>query len=192
MTKVLDLIKKNRTYRRFYQEAEVPREELLRMVEAARFSPSSRNIQPMKFLICNDREMNARIFGTLGWAGHLPEWPGPQEGERPSAYIVILLDKRIAATSSCDHGIVAQSMLLQAVEAGYGGCMIASIKRESLARVLQLDECMDILLVIALGKPKEEVVTDDLVNNEYKYWREENGRHHVPKRTLEELLVPLR
>ena len=192
MTTVLDLIKKSRSYRRFYQEAAVSDNDLVRMVEAARFSPSSRNIQPIKYILCNDREMNARIFETLGWAGYLTDWPGPSEGERPSAYIVQLLDKNISSTPSCDHGITAQSILLQSVELGYGGCIIASVKREKLSQLLKLESHLEIIQVIALGKPREEIVIDDLKDNMYKYWREENGRHHVPKRTLDELIIPLK
>ena len=188
MTKILDIIKKNRSYRRFYQEITIPQKELELMIEAARFSPASRNIQPLKYILVNTPQECANLFPTLAWAGYLTEWPGPEEGERPSAYIVQLLDKNISNTPSCDHGITAQSMLLQAVELGYGGCIIGSIKRETLSKILDLPENLEILQVIALGKPKETVVVDDLVNNEYKYWREEDGTHHVPKRTLDELI----
>lgn len=188
---LLDIIKKNRSYRRFYQETNIPDEHLELMVEAARYSASSRNIQPLKYATCNCRETNEKIFPTLAWAGYLTEWDGPVEGERPSGYIVQLLDKNISATPSCDHGITAQSVLLQAVELGYGGCIIASVKREALAQVLHLPENLEILQVIALGKPKENVVVDDMVDNGYKYWREEDGTHHVPKRTLDELIVKI-
>lgn len=186
---LLDIIKKNRSYRRFHEETDIPAEHLRLMVEAARYSASSRNIQPLKYVVCNCRETNGKIFPTLAWAGYLTDWDGPVEGERPSGYIVQLLDKNISATASCDHGITAQSILLQAVELGYGGCIIASVKRETLAQVLQLPENLEILQVIALGKPKESVVVDDMVENQYKYWREPDGRHHVPKRTLDELIV---
>ncbi len=186
---VIDLIKRNRSYRRFFQEKEIKTQELELMVEAARYSASSRNIQPLKFILSNSKELNDKIFTTLAWAGYLTEWDGPVEGERPSAYIIQLLDKNISATASCDHGITAQSMLLQAVELGYGGCIIASVKRETLAKELDLPSNLEILQVLALGAPKEEVVVDDLENNNYKYWREPDGVHHVPKRTLDELII---
>lgn len=187
---LLDLIRKSRSYRRFNQSRDIPDEALDKMVEAARLSPSSRNIQPLKYVVCNNREMNGRIFPTLGWAGYLTDWDGPVEGERPSAYIIELLDKRISSTASCDGGITAQSILLQSVELGYGGCIIASVKREALASILGIDtERFEIIHVIALGEPVEDVVIDDLQDNEYKYWREPNGRHHVPKRTLNEIIL---
>lgn len=189
---LLDLIKKSRSYRRFRQDAVITREELLKMVEAARYSPSSRNIQPIKYILSNNRDINGKIFPLLGWAGYLTDWDGPAEGERPSAYIIQILDKSISQTTSCDHGITAQSILLQSVELGYGGCIIASVKRDALATLLEIDtESFEIIQVIALGKPVEEVVVDDMNGNDYKYWREVNGKHHVPKRTVDELVIKI-
>ncbi len=187
--KVIDLIKKNRSYRRFNQEVAISTVELESMIEAARYSASSRNVQPLKFHISNNTQLNSEIFANVAWAGYLTEWDGPKEGERPTAYITILHDKSISAAYSCDHGIMAQSMLLQAVELGYGGCMIASIKKAELHKVLGLSENLEAILVIALGSPKESVVIDNIKENEYKYWREEDGTHHVPKRELDELIV---
>ncbi|MDD2594845.1 MAG: nitroreductase family protein [Bacteroidales bacterium] len=185
---LLDLIKKSRSYRRFYQDRSVSDSHLIKMIEAARFSPSSRNIQPLKYAIYNTPEKCAQIFETLGWAGYLTEWKGPVDGERPAAYIVQLHDTTIAPGYSCDDGITAQSILLQAVELGYGGCIVATVKRDALARIIGIPECITIVNVIAIGVPKEKVVIDDMTDNQYRYWREEDGTHHVPKRTLKELI----
>lgn len=187
--KLIDLLKQNRSYRRFCQEVPVEKEHLRLMIEAARLSPSSRNIQPLKYYISDRPELNEQIFPSLAWAGYLTDWAGPAEGERPSAYIIQLLDKNISATASCDPGITAQSILLQATELGYGGCIIASVKREAVQKLLRLPGHLEIIHVIALGKPREQVVIDDLADNEYKYWREADGTHHVPKRTLQELIL---
>ena len=179
---------KNRSYRRFHQDVEISVDNLKTMVEAARFSPSSRNVQPIKFYINNNREINSKIFPNLGWAGYLTEWSGPIEGERPSAYIFQLHDKNISAGFSCDNGIFAQSILLQAVDLGFGGCMIATFKKEPLSLLLNLPENLEIIMVIALGKPKEVVIVDDIKDGDVKYWRDQEQNHHVPKRTLDELL----
>ncbi|MDD4108033.1 MAG: nitroreductase family protein [Prolixibacteraceae bacterium] len=179
---------KNRSYRRFYQQEEIPREALLKMVEAARLSPSGRNVQPFKFFITNDRELNARIFPALAWAGYLKEWNGPEEGERPSGYIVLLHDTTISQGYSCDNGIFAQSILLQAVDLGFGGCIIASFNKETICKLLNLPAELVPVMVIALGKPKEVVVVDDIKEGDVRYWRDENQVHHVPKRTLDELI----
>lgn len=186
---VREALHHSRSYRRFYQETAVPEADLMTIADAARLSPSGRNIQALKFLITNDRELNSRIFPTLAWAGYLPEWPGPEEGERPAAYIVQLLDTSIASGTLCDEGITAQSMLLQAVELGYGGCIIAAVKRPELHEILELPEHLKIINVIALGKPKETVVIEEMTDGQFKYWRTPDGIHHVPKRPLSELVI---
>ena len=188
MMEFLDLVKKSRSYRRFHQEVPVEKAHLLKMVEASRFSPSARNVQPLKYALYSTPEQCEAIFPTLAWAGYLTDWDGPCEGERPSAYIVQLHDTSISDRYSCDHGITAQSMLLQAVELGYGGCIIGAVQREGLSNILQLPDHLKIINVIALGVPKEKVVVDDMKEGDYKYWREADGTHHVPKRTLDELI----
>jgi len=164
--------------------------ELLReLVDLARLSPSAANLQPLKYFLSADAETNAAIFPHLAWAGYLKDWPGPPEGERPTGYIVILRDDAIAASVDCDHGIAAQTILLGAVERGFGGCIIGSVRREELAQALRLAPGLAILLVIALGAPKESVVLERAVGD-IRYWRDAEGVHHVPKRPLEEILVP--
>jgi Nitroreductase len=182
---------KNRSYRRFYQDVEIPECDQRKMVDAARLSPASRNVQPIKFFVCNDASFNAKIFPLLGWAGYLPEWPGPEEGERPSGYIILLHDKNISAGYSCDHGIFAQSILLQAVDLGYGGCMIATYDKQKLSQLLKLPEHLELIIVIALGKPKEIVVIDEVKDGDIKYFRDEQQVHHVPKRSIEELIYKI-
>ncbi len=188
MMDFLELVKKSRSYRRFHQEKPVKKAHLLKMVEAARFSPSARNVQPLKYALYSEKEQCEAIFHTLAWAGYLTDWSGPCEGERPSAYIIQLHDITISDRYSCDHGITAQSILLQAVELGYGGCIIGAVKRDELSDLLHLPDHLKIINVLALGVPKEKVVVDDIKEGDYKYWREPDGTHHVPKRTLDELI----
>ncbi len=188
---IRDLVHKNRSYRRFYQDQAIEQETLVELVDLARHSASGANIQPLKFYLLQTPEMNEIIFPHLGWAGYLQDWPGPKEGERPTGYIIILGDKSIKQSFGCDHGIAAQSILLGAVEKGYGGCMLASVnEREKLSASLELPDNLLILLVIALGVPKESVVIDPLgADGDIKYWRDDDGVHHVPKRSLDELII---
>ena len=187
-----ELIRANRSYRRFYEAEPVTKEVLLNLVDYARLSPSGANKQALKYYICNDRELNSRIFATLGWAAYLKDWPGPGEGERPAAYILLVQDKNAKPASPLDPGIAAQTILLAAVERGLGGCMIANIKHAQLQAVLGLAEQQEIVLVIALGKPKEEVVIDEVAADaDIKYWRDERQVHHVPKRKLADIVVDL-
>ncbi|MEJ2069593.1 MAG: nitroreductase family protein [Syntrophobacterales bacterium] len=185
-----DLIRQNRSFRRFHQGQAISRETLLSLVNLARLSASAANLQPLKYNLSSDPEQNARIFSCLAWAGYLKDWPGPAEGERPAAYIVILGDREITTNFGCDHGIAAQSILLGAREKGLGGCMIGSIQKERLRRELNLPDRFAILLVLALGRPQEEVVLTEMgPDGSIKYWRDEAGVHYVPKRRLEEIII---
>ncbi len=185
-----DLLLRNRSYRRFHEEKAIDRETLKGLVDLARLSASGSNVQPLKYFLSCDAETNARIFPCLAWAGFLTDWPGPAEGERPSGYIVILCDTEICQSAGCDHGIAAQSILLGAAEKGLGGCMVGSVKREKLREALAIPSHLEILLVVALGTPKEKVVLDETgPDGDIKYWRDEEDVHHVPKRPLEEIII---
>ncbi len=191
MTNLKDLIKRNRSYRRFYQEISIPEYILEGLVDLARLSPSARNAQTLKYFISCDAETNSRIFPHLSWAGYLKDWKGPKEGERPSGYIIVLNDINISDTYFCDDGIAIQSILLGAVEQGLGGCIIGSVERLKLVKALNIPSHLKIVEVIALGKPREEVVIEDVKEGDIRYWRDSNQVHHVPKRPLDEIIVKL-
>ena len=185
-----DLVRKTRSYRRFYQDVAVELATLRELVDLGRLSASGMNKQPLKYILSCDADRNARVFPQLGWARYLKDWPGPAEGERPAAYIIILGDKDISQEFGVDHGIAAQSIMLGATEKGLGGCMIRSIHREALRKELDIPERYEILLVLALGKPKEKVVIDPLgPDGDIKYWRDDHSVHHVPKRSLDEIII---
>jgi nitroreductase len=187
---IRDLVLKNRSYRRFYQDVPISRETLKELVDLARLSASASNKQPLKYILSCDPQMNALIFVNLAWAGYIKDWPGPEKGERPSAYIIILGDKMISQSFGCDHGIAAQNILLGATEIGLGGCMIGSIRKAELSQALAIPAEYEILLVIALGKPKETVVLEDVgPDGDIKYWRDEQAIHHVPKRSPNEIII---
>ena len=184
------LIEKNRSYRRFDEEYSLEIKTVRELVDNARLSASAANLQPLRYIISSSREVNRLIFCCLRWAGYLPDWKGPVEGERPAGYIVILGDREHPEHHHYDAGIAAQSILLGAVEKGLGGCIFASIDRDLLRKSLDIPEQLDILLAIALGKPKEEVVIKEIGNqDDIKYWRDENGIHYVPKRRLEDIII---
>ena len=186
-----DLIRRNRSYRRFYQDRIIDKQILIELVNLARLSPSSANLQPLKYVLSNTPERNGLIFPCLAWAGYLKEWPGPREGERPSAYIVILGDTQITRNFGCDHGIAAQSILIGATEKGLNGCILGSINRERLREIISIPQQYELILVIALGVKKETVVIEEVKDNDIKYWRDEKSIHHVPKRSLSEIILDL-
>jgi nitroreductase len=188
---IADLVKANRSYRRFQQDKPLAHEALRQFVELARLVPSAQNLQPLRYILSSTPEKNSLIFPSLAWAGYLKEWPGPAEGERPVAYIIILGDKEIPQSLGCDQGIAAQTILLAAVEMGLRGCMIANIQREKLRAALGITERYQILLVVALGYPNETVVIEEVKGGEIRYWRDEKSVHHVPKRSLAEIILDL-
>jgi len=188
---IYDIVLKNRSYRRFYQEERIEREVLLDLLELARLSASGSNKQALKFVPVNDPGKCDIVFPSAQWAGYLKNWDGPGKGEQPSAYIIILGDTTISKTFGVDHGIAAQSILLGATEKGYGGCMIASIRRKKLRHDLNIPPKYEILLIIALGKPGEKVLIDEVKDGDIKYWRDNDDVHHVPKRSIRDIIVEL-
>ena len=185
-----DLIRKNRSCRRFIQSRSIDMNTLNELVNLARLSASGANLQPLKYVLCCNTEKNAEIFPCLVWAAYLKDWPGPLEGERPSGYIVVLGDTAIAKDFGCDHGIASQSILLGAREKGLAGCMMGAVNREKLRDVLNLSDPLKILLVLALGAPREEIVVEPLgADGSIRYWRDSRGVHHVPKRSLKDIVI---
>lgn len=183
------LVRKTRSYRRFYQEVPVAVETLRELVDLARLGGSARNVQPLKYLLVDGPKKCNKLFPHLGWAGYLPEWPGPKEGERPAAYIICLLDTRLSSQADCDLGIATQNILLGAAERGLGGCRIASFT-SALATEFHIPDYLQVLLVLALGKPKEQIVLTDIApGDDIRYWRDQAQIHHVPKRSLTEIII---
>lgn len=188
--KLAEMVIENRSCRRFYQDHAVELETLKELVNLGRISASGANLQPLKYVLSCNRSKNAEIFSCLTWAGYLKDWPGPAEGEQPAAYIVVLGDKRISENAGCDHGIAAQSILLGARQIGLGGCMLGGINRKALRDILAIPSHCQILLVLAIGKPKEQVVLESVdAGGSIRYWRDAEDVHHVPKRRLEDIII---
>ena len=187
---ISELVKANRSCRRFYEDHQIELKTLEDLVDLARLSASGANLQPLKYIIACQPEVNAEIFSCLAWAAYLKDWPGPDPGERPSGYIVILGDTTIKEEFGVDHGIAGQSMLLGAREKGLAGCMIASINRKDIRPMLNIESHLKILLVLAIGKPKEEVVIESVGSDgSIVYWRDAEAVHHLPKRALTDIIV---
>jgi nitroreductase len=184
---VVDAIRKRRSIRRFQQE-KIPRDELKRMVEAARLAPSGANMQPLKYLVIDDDDLLDKVFSTLSWAVFLGEEGAPPEGRRPVAYIIVLADTSIKKERfHHDSGMAVENILIYATSRGIGSCCIGAVDRPKLREVLGLPERFIIDLVVALGYPAEESVAEEMVDST-RYWKDENGRVHVPKRRLEDIL----
>ena len=189
---VEELIVRNRSYRRYDQAKAVSMETLRDLVDIARRTPSAANRQPLKYVLVADGAGCARLFPHLAWAGALKDWPGPAQGERPAAYVVILCDTEIAKDPGCDHGIAAQSMLVAAVERGLGGCMLGAIDRKGIREDFGIPGRYEILLVVSLGVPAETCVLENAdPGGDVTYYRDAESVHHVPKRRLDEVILRL-
>jgi nitroreductase len=185
-----ELVTKCRSYRRFDGSYPVPEEALRDLVELACYLPSAKNLQPLKYIPICDAAIVEALFPLLAWAGYLPEWPGPAEGERPTAYLAMLGDQQISREFACDSGIAAQTILLGATASGLGGCIIASLEHQKIRELLKIPERFALLMVIALGKPAETIVIDQMSSDDsVRYYRDANSIHHVPKRMRDDLLL---
>lgn len=190
---LLDLLKKNRSYRGYDESVEIDRETLEELVDCARYTPSSVNMQPLKYYLVQKREETSRIQKLTKWARAFPDLKLPHKGCCPTAFIVICQDTNICDSIprfQKDVGIVAQTLLLAAVERGLGGCMIGNYSGEEVSRELALPEHLVPVLIVAIGKPQETVVLTDVgEDGSTDYYRDENDVHYVPKRTLKDLLI---
>ncbi len=183
-----DLVQKNRSYRRFYEEKKITEKQVRELIDIARMTPSGANKQSIRYMYTCTQEENNKVFPYLRWAGYYQDWDGPEEGERPTAYIILLCKNGVNAPQ--DEGIIGQTILLSATEEGMGGCFIANVDRAGLAEAIQVPDGYQIKLVIALGYPKEKVVIDEISeSDDIKYYRDGDQTHHVPKIKLEDLII---
>jgi nitroreductase len=186
-----EIVKKSRSYRRFQEDKAVEPHILRGLIELARLIPSAGNKQPLKYILSQSHEKNSLIFPALGWAAYLKDWSGPAAGERPAAYVIIVGDTEISESVPWDYPIAAQTIALGAAELGLGTCIIASVNKDRLGAALKIPARYPVLLVVAIGYPNETVVLDEMKEGDYKYWRDSSGVHHVPKRSLDELILEL-
>ena len=187
----LELVKQNRSYRTYDESVKLTRETVESFIECARLSASAGNNQPLKYYISVNDETNELIQAQTAWAAKLRPRVFPPEGHKPTAFIVICVDTAITkepAKADRDVGIAAQTILLSAVSQGYGGLMIGAFNRAATKQALKLQEQLEPALVIALGKPDEEIVLED-ANGSIDYYRDENDVHHVPKRPMKEIII---
>ncbi len=186
----LELVTKARTCRRFREDV-LPAGTLEWLVSCARVTPCGGNAQALRFAAATSPEACAAVFPALKWAGMLPDWNGPEAGERPTGYIVILGETGARGKlNAIDAGIAAQTIQLAAQTRDLGCCIFLSFDPHALRTVLNIPETLEPLLVLALGVQKEvrcvEAMGED---GSVKYWRDAEGVHHVPKRSLDELLI---
>ena len=184
-----ELVLKNRSYRKFHAELSVSPEKLRSLVDLARNTPSSKNLQPLKYILVHDKPVSDRVFSCLGWAKHLKDWDGPSPEEQPPAYIIMLLDKTVSMEAGIDAGIAAQTILLGATESGLGGCIIRTVRRDVLMKFFGLPSTIEIIQVIAIGYPNQDIILTTLPESGSTHYFEEENIHYVPKRNIEDIII---
>ena len=190
---IKDLIKKNRRVRAYDNSRDVTIEELREMVDCARLSASSVNMQPLKYILVNTVDGKARVLKQVSFAAKLSTLKLPHRGSEPMAYIVICQDEQISKSETGflrDVGIAAQSITLAATELGLGACMLGYFSPDKLRQALDLSENLKPQLVISLGKSVEDIRIVDIEEGESTdYYRDEAGIHYVPKRKLDDVII---
>lgn len=186
---LIGLLQSNRSYRRFDESHRISEDKLKYLISLTRYAASGRNAQPLKYLLVNDKTLCDALFPFTSWAGYLKTWDGPAEGERPAAYILVLKDFAISSNIYCDDGIAIQTIMLGATEKGLGGCIIGAFNKQQVIDLFTIPERFEPLYILALGKPAERVVLEDIQNDDVRYWRDMEDVHHVPKRTTDELIL---
>ena len=190
---IKDLIKKNRSVRGYDNSRDVTIEELREMVDCARLSASSVNMQPLKYILVNTVDGKARVLKQVSFTAKLSTLKLPHRGSEPMAYIVICQDEQISKSETGflrDVGIAAQSITLAATELGLGACMLGYFSPDKLRQALDLSENLKPQLVISLGKSVEDIRIVDIEEGESTdYYRDEAGIHYVPKRKLDDVII---
>lgn len=190
-----ELVCRTRTIRRFQEERPLDPTLLRELIDLARLGGSARNAQTLKYMVITEAAIRRQLFPLLAWAGYLPHWPGPEVGERPAAYILCVLDSTLQkgpeTEAHFDLGIATQNLLLGAAEQGVFGCRIGAFSSTKVRQLLNLSEQYHVLLVLALGYPAETVVLEEVgADGDIRYWHDQQKVHHVPKRRLEDILLP--
>ena len=178
---------KRRTIRRFKQEL-ISFEILKKIVNTGRLAPSSANLQPVEYVIIDKPDLVEKVFDTLKWAGYITPAGNPPPDQRPVAYIVVLTNKE-KNSGNCERDAAAaiENMILVALEEGIGSCWLGAIDRDKISRMLELPEHIFVDSVLALGYSNESPKVEEMQDS-VKYWKDEEGVLHVPKRKLEDVL----
>ncbi len=184
------LVREARTRRRYIHAHPVSREMVVALVDLARLGPSAMNAQPLRYRIVTEPGECDAVFQCTNWAKGLRTGPAPTPEERPPAWVLILSVEPAAFAPSVDVGIAAQTINLGANAAGLATCMLASIDRVRLAEVLAVPAGLKVELLMSVGKAGEAVAIEALAAAApTPYWRTPDQVHHVPKRSLEDILV---
>ncbi len=186
---IYEFIKSRRTIRKFRQD-EISVEQLKKYIDTARVAPSAANLQPLKYIVVQSREMSEKMFPLVKWAGYLAPMYDPKEGERPTAYVVVCADTTIRKNGyDMDIGAAVENIILCALSDGVGACWMAAIDRDEIRVLLDIPKHLEISCVVALGYLAENPKEATVENGDIKYYLDDTNTLCVPKRSMEDVLI---
>ena len=186
-----EVVYKRRTIRRFKQQP-ISLDILKYLINFARLAPVGMNIQSLSYIIVVNEDLRKKLFTMVYFAASLPEeLRKPEVGRRPTAYIIILNNIDIKkALSDFDTGAAVENILLGVVHYGLGACWMANINRNQIKELLNIPDNYEIKQLISLGYPDEESLVEPYQNS-FKYWKDESGIMHVPKKSIEQSIFKI-
>ncbi len=190
---IKEIVSESRSYRSFDESVEVTLDFLTDLVDTARLCPSASNRQPLKYRLVYERDEVETLLPLTKYAGLLKDMRFPPEGHHPGAFIVICHDSTVGEYgqfTAMDVGIAAQSMMLRACEAGFGGCMVGAFDPAKVSSALLIPKIYQPKLILALGKPDETVFICEVPKDgSTAYFRDKANLHFVPKRSVESVII---
>lgn len=141
---LFDAIRSRRSVRKFTGDP-IPREDLLKIVDAGRLAASGHNLQPWEFIVVTDRAMIERLRAR--------DWMN-----QAGALVAIVLDPASLYWRE-DGAAAAQNMLLACTALGYGACWVEGgiiPHEEEYKLALGVPPGRRMIIVLAIGVPAEQ------------------------------------
>lgn len=182
-----DAIYSRRSIRKFTRTQVAP-EKLLRLVDSARLAPSCANLQPLRYAVIADAEAVKKTFSHTRWAGYEPS-AGPLPSEAPTAYIAVIGDSSVnERILQNDSGLAMANICLAAVAEGLGSCILGSVDRKAVSKLIGIGDGYDLLYLVALGYPAQESRAVEAEGDDIKYYLE-GDKLLVPKRKMSDIII---
>ncbi|MEW6009267.1 MAG: nitroreductase family protein [Candidatus Omnitrophota bacterium] len=176
-----------RSIRKFKQK-QIPKKVIEKILESARLGPSAANLQPCEFIVVDEPERKGELFSALKWAGYIAPSGNPSKEERPLTYIVTITDSRKSKDwALIDASIAMENMILTAWNEGIASCWLGAIDKERIRQILAVPSYYNVEFVLALGYSAEKSVLEEY-KRDVKYWKDDSGVMHVPKRSLKDIV----
>ncbi len=144
---VLEAIQKRKSTRK-YEQKEIPKATLEKLLEAARLSPSAKNIQPWHFIVVTDREKRKALSKGM-FAKFIKDTPAVialcgNEKASPDWYVV-------------DVALAGENMVIAATAEGLGTCWVGSFDEAEVKQLLGVPENLRVVALLAVGYGAEKI-----------------------------------